>query len=103
MALKNLSEAMNNTQALEITTIILGRSLTSEAIADQKIEPSRPSAELMTENSVSGGEVKAAHEGESSAALVPNAEKWSHEAIVARSNARPERMQKLKACDSQQS
>ncbi|MEA5605531.1 hypothetical protein [Nostoc sp. UHCC 0252] len=36
------------------------------------------------------------HEGESSAAPVPSAEKWSHEAIVTRSNMRPERMQKLK-------
>ncbi|WP_341532116.1 hypothetical protein WKK05_39810 (plasmid) [Nostoc sp. UHCC 0302] len=66
------------------------------AIADQKIEPSCPSAELMTENSVSGGEVKAVDGGESSAPLVTNPEKWSHEAIVARSNMRPERMQKLK-------
>ena len=36
----------------------------------------------MTENSVSGVEVKAV-EGEGSAAPVPNPEKWSHEAIVA--------------------
>lgn len=50
----------------------------------------------MTENSVSGVEIKADHEGESSAAPVVNPEKWSHEAIVARANARPERMQKLK-------
>jgi hypothetical protein len=68
----------------------------TSAIADQKIEPSRPSAELMTENSVSGGEVKVNHEGESSAAPVLNPEKWSHEAIVARSNLRQSRMQKLK-------
>ena len=27
---------------------------------------------------------------------MPNPEKWSHESIVARSNMRPERMQKLK-------
>ncbi|MBD2566283.1 hypothetical protein H6G95_38315, partial [Nostoc linckia FACHB-391] len=40
--------------------------------------------------------VKAVDEGESSAASIPNPEKWSHEAIVARSNMRPERMQKLK-------
>jgi hypothetical protein len=40
--------------------------------------------------------MKAANEGESSAVSVPNPEKWSHEAIVARSNIRPERMQKLK-------
>ncbi|MHC5748111.1 MAG: hypothetical protein ACYTXT_40935 [Nostoc sp.] len=68
----------------------------TSAIADQKIEPSRPSAELMTENSVSGVEIKAVDEGESSAAPVSNPGKWSHEAIVARSNMRPERMQKLK-------
>ncbi|MEH2163008.1 MAG: hypothetical protein V7K38_18770 [Nostoc sp.] len=48
------------------------------------------------QNQVSGGEVKAVDEGESSAAPVPNPEKWSHEAIVARASARPERMQKLK-------
>ncbi|MHC5862087.1 hypothetical protein [Nostoc sp.] len=33
-------------------------------------------------------EKKADHEGESSAATVTSAEKWSHEAIVARSNMR---------------
>ncbi|MCC5610388.1 hypothetical protein LC612_27460 [Nostoc sp. CHAB 5834] len=54
------------------------------------------STSLLVENSVSGVEIKAVHEGESSAAPVPNAEKWSHEAIVARSNLRPERMQKFK-------
>ncbi|WP_242055881.1 hypothetical protein [Nostoc flagelliforme] len=41
------------------------------------------SASLWDENSVSGERVKADHEGESSAAPVPNPEKWSHEAIVA--------------------
>ncbi|WP_414573233.1 hypothetical protein [Nostoc sp. CCY 9925] len=54
------------------------------------------SVTLLVENLVSGGGVKAVDEGESSAAPVPNPEKWSHEAIVARSNLRPERMQKLK-------
>ena len=54
------------------------------------------SASLLVENSVSGGEVKTVHEGACSAAPVANPEKWSHEAIVARSNMRPERMQKLK-------
>ena len=44
------------------------------------------SASLLAENSVSGIEVKAVHEGETSAAPVPQSEKWSHEAIVARSN-----------------
>jgi hypothetical protein len=52
----------------------------------------------MTENSVSGVEMKADHEGESSAASVPSAEKWSHEAIAARSNVRLERVQKLLRC-----
>ncbi len=66
----------------------------TSAIADHKIEPNRPSASLLVENSVSSVEIKADHEGEGSAALVT--EKWSHEAIVARANARPERMQKLK-------
>ncbi|MBE8992401.1 hypothetical protein [Nostoc sp. LEGE 12450] len=52
------------------------------------------SAMLLVENSVSGGKVKTVYEGEASAA--PVTEKWSHEAIVARSNVRPERMQKPK-------
>ncbi|RCJ15058.1 hypothetical protein A6V25_33180 [Nostoc sp. ATCC 53789] len=51
---------------------------------------------MLVENSVSGVEVKAVHEGTCSAVSVPNSEKWSHEAIVARANARPQRMQKLK-------
>ncbi|MGF1939543.1 MAG: hypothetical protein RM347_035370 [Nostoc sp. ChiQUE02] len=72
----------------------------NSAIADQKIEPSCPSAELMTENSVSSVEIKAVDEGENSAASVPSAEKWSHEAIVARSNMRPLRMQKLKLTEN---
>jgi hypothetical protein len=50
---------------------------------------------LLIENSVSGVEVKTVDEGESSAAPVPSAEKWSHEAIVARSNIRPVRREKL--------
>ncbi|MEH1827331.1 MAG: hypothetical protein V7L22_18535 [Nostoc sp.] len=41
------------------------------------------SALLLVEKSVSSVEVKADHEGESSAAPVTSAEKWSHEAIVA--------------------
>lgn len=53
------------------------------------------SASLLVENSVSGVEVKTADEDESSAAPVPNPEKWSHEAIVARSNLRPVRRKKL--------
>ncbi|MHC5771857.1 MAG: hypothetical protein ACYTXI_41330 [Nostoc sp.] len=54
------------------------------------------SASLLRENQAFDEEVKANYEGEVSAACVPNPEKWSHEAIVARSNVRPERMQKLK-------
>ncbi|AUB44987.1 Methyl-accepting chemotaxis protein (plasmid) [Nostoc flagelliforme CCNUN1] len=66
------------------------------AIANQTQEQveQNNSASLLVENSVSGVEVKAVDEG--SAASVLNSEKWSHEAIVARSNLRPERMQKLK-------
>jgi hypothetical protein len=53
------------------------------------------SATLLVENSVSGGEIKAVDEGKSSAASVENPEKWSHEAIVTRSNMRPVRREKL--------
>ncbi|MBW4457693.1 MAG: hypothetical protein KME55_36465 [Nostoc indistinguendum CM1-VF10] len=53
------------------------------------------SALLLAENSVSGVEIKAVDEGEGFATPVPNAEKWSHEAIVARSNMRPVRREKL--------
>ncbi|MEH1910627.1 hypothetical protein [Nostoc sp.] len=73
------------------------KSLNS-AITDQtqgQVEQSNPTS-LLVENSVAGVEIKAVHEGTCSAAPVPSAEKWSHEAIVARSNVRPERMQKLK-------
>ncbi|AUB41638.1 Methyl-accepting chemotaxis protein [Nostoc flagelliforme CCNUN1] len=54
------------------------------------------SASVLRENQAFDEEVKANYESEVSAALVPNPEKWSHEAIVARSNMRPERVQKLK-------
>ncbi|WP_420762061.1 hypothetical protein [Nostoc sp. CALU 546] len=73
-----------------------------EAIANQTQEEAKASnpaslrdatRTLLVENSVSGVEIKADHEGESSA--VPNPEKWSHEAIVARSNMRPVRREKL--------
>ncbi|WP_229500652.1 hypothetical protein [Nostoc mirabile] len=70
----------------------------SSAIANQtqgQVEQGY-SATLLVENSVSGVEIKAVHEGTCSAAPVPQPEKWSHEAIVARSNVRPLRMQKLK-------
>ncbi|MBD2512580.1 hypothetical protein H6G91_36170 [Nostoc muscorum FACHB-395] len=68
------------------------------AIANQtqgQVEQGNPTS-LLLENSVSGVEVKPVHEGICSAASVSSPEKWSHEAIVTRSNVRPERMQKLK-------
>ncbi|MEH2002607.1 MAG: hypothetical protein V7L00_28385 [Nostoc sp.] len=67
------------------------------AIANQtqgQVEQGNPTS-LLVENSVSGVGIKADHEGESSAAPVTSAEKWSHEAIVARSNMRPVRREKL--------
>ncbi|MGF1939567.1 MAG: hypothetical protein RM347_035495 [Nostoc sp. ChiQUE02] len=68
------------------------------AIADQTPElvEQRNSASLLAENWVSRVEIKTVHEGEGSAAPVPSAEKWSYEGIVARSNMRPGRMEKLK-------
>ncbi|MEH2058159.1 MAG: hypothetical protein V7K97_18755 [Nostoc sp.] len=74
------------------------RQWQSSAIANQTQEQVEQgySATLLVENSVSVEEVKADHEGEGSGVPVTNAEKWSHEAIVTRSNMRPERMQKLK-------
>ncbi|MEH1823039.1 MAG: hypothetical protein V7L31_28840 [Nostoc sp.] len=62
---------------------------------ERQVEQGNPTS-LLVENSVLGGEAKAVDEGESSAASVSSAEKWSHEAIVARSNMRQSRMQKLK-------
>ncbi|MBD2248704.1 hypothetical protein [Nostoc sp. FACHB-888] len=53
------------------------------------------SATFTGENSVSGVEIKTVDEGESSAPRVSQTEKWSHEAIVARSNLRPVRREKL--------
>ena len=74
------------------------RESTAIAIANQTpelVEQGNPTS-LLVENSVLGVGVKAVDESESSAASVPNPEKWSYEAIVARSNVRPEHMQKLK-------
>ncbi|WP_375501552.1 hypothetical protein [uncultured Nostoc sp.] len=72
----------------------------SSAIANQTQEQLEQSysASLSGENQVSGVEVKAVDEGKGCAAPVPQPEKWSHEAIVVRSNMRPERMQKLTRC-----
>jgi len=85
--------------------VVQNEECLSSAIANQTREQLEQgnSASLRVENSVSGGEVKAVHQGEGSAAPVTSPEKWSHEAIVARSNVRPERMQKLKvAANSRQ-
>ncbi|MDZ7955347.1 hypothetical protein [Nostoc sp. DedQUE09] len=82
----------------EFYRVRLVYSLANAAIATQtqgQVEQSNPTS-LLVENSVSGVEIKAVHEGTCSAASVQNSEKWLHEAIVARSNMRPERMQKLK-------
>ena len=78
----------------------LVQSLANAAIANQTPELVKQgnSATLLVENSVSGREVKAVNEGESYAAPVSSPEKWSHEAIVARANLRPQRMQKLLRC-----
>jgi hypothetical protein len=68
-----------------------------EAIANQtqgQVEKDE-SALLKGENQVSSVEIKAVNEGEGSALPVPQSEKWSHEAIVARSNLRPVRREKL--------
>ncbi|QFS52415.1 hypothetical protein [Nostoc sphaeroides] len=43
----------------------------------------------MALNSISGEKVKAHIEGESSAVPVKNPEKWSRQALIARSNMRP--------------
>jgi hypothetical protein len=72
------------------------KSLNS-AIANQtqgQVEQGNPTP-LLVEDSVSGVEVRAVHEGACSAAPAPSAEKWSSEAIVARSNMRPVRREKL--------
>lgn len=74
----------------------------NSAIANQTPEfvEQGNSATLLLENSVSGVEIRGDHEGQSSAASVTNAEKWSHEAIIARSKMRPLRMQKLKVAEN---
>jgi hypothetical protein len=66
------------------------------AIANQthgQVEQGNPTS-LLAEKQDCSIEARDCHEGTCSAASVT--EKWSHEAIVARSNMRPERMQKLK-------
>ncbi|WP_223278288.1 hypothetical protein [Nostoc sp. 'Peltigera membranacea cyanobiont' 232] len=76
-------------------SVVVNEFFSTLAIANQtqgQVEQGY-SASLPEENQVSGVEVKAAHEGEASAA--PVTEKWSHEAIVARSNMRPVRREKL--------
>ena len=64
------------------TSVAQNEFSSSSAIANQtqaRVEQSNPTP-LMVENSVSGVEIKTVDEGESSAASVPNPEKWSHEA-----------------------
>ncbi|WP_242056006.1 hypothetical protein [Nostoc flagelliforme] len=80
-----------------VASVAVNELSSSSAIAHQtqgQVEAGNR-ASLMAENSVSGVEL-AVDEGEGSAAPVTSVEKWSHKAIVARSNVRPERMQKLK-------
>ncbi|MCC5613328.1 hypothetical protein LC612_43290 [Nostoc sp. CHAB 5834] len=90
--------AVSHEGACSAAPVARNEKCSSSAIAEQTQEQVEQSysALLMVENSVSGVEVKAVHEGTCSAAPVPNPKKWSSEAIVARSNMRPERMQKLK-------
>ncbi|WP_193200460.1 hypothetical protein [Nostoc sp. MG11] len=61
-------------------------------------EPAQPSfsTSLIDENQISGYEDKTHHVNQSSAASAPNDKKWSHQAVIARSKARPLRMKKLK-------
>lgn len=70
-------------------------AITNQTQEQEQVEKGNP-ALLLVENSVSGEEVKTVEEGKSSALPVSQTEKWSHEAIVARSNLRSERMRKLK-------
>ncbi|MEA5503921.1 hypothetical protein VB735_12525 [Halotia wernerae UHCC 0503] len=64
-------------------------------------EQAQPSlfTSLIGENQISGNEDKNHHVDQGSAAPALNDEKWSHEAIAARSKARPGRMQKLKLAE----
>ncbi|MBD6620532.1 hypothetical protein FNW02_33340 [Komarekiella sp. 'clone 1'] len=87
------------------SSLTIAQGAVPKAIANQtpgQVEQGQ-SASLSGENQVSGLEVKADHEGvraasrrEGSALPVPQSEKWSRRAIVARSNMRQSRMQKLK-------
>jgi hypothetical protein len=61
-------------------------------------QPSQ-SASLTVENQAPSKESKTPHEAIGSAASVPQPEKWSSEAIAARSKARPWRMEKIKTAE----
>lgn len=61
----------------------------------EQAKQSQPTS-LMAESSVSGEALQADREGQSSAAPITQNEKWSSEAITARSKARPWCMEKLK-------
>ncbi len=82
---KSLNSAMSNDKPFHVYANQTQR----------QVEQSNPTS-LLVENSVSGVGVKTVNEDESPAAPFTSAEKWSHEAIVAGSNVRPEHMQKLK-------
>ncbi|WP_193200576.1 hypothetical protein [Nostoc sp. MG11] len=90
--------AVSHEGACSAAPVAVNEFSSKEVIANQtqgQIEQGN-SASLSGENQVSGFEARDCHESTGSAASVSNAEKWSHEAIVARANMRPERMQKLK-------
>ncbi|QLE53632.1 hypothetical protein FD724_39150 (plasmid) [Nostoc sp. C057] len=72
----------------------LNSAIANQTQSQGQVEQGNPTP-LLVENSVSGVEVRAVHEGACSAAPAPSAEKWSHEAIIARSNMRPVRREKL--------
>ncbi|WP_392530125.1 hypothetical protein [Nostoc sp. C117] len=93
-----IEAAVSHEGACSAAPVAQNEKSLNSAIADQpqgQAEQSNPTL-LLVENSISGVEVKAVDEGEGSAVSVPNPEKWSREAIVARANMRPERMQKFK-------
>ena len=84
-----------NEKSLNSAMPAAGVAIAHQTHGQGQVKQGNPTS-LLVENSVSGEGVKADHEGTDSAAPVTSADKWSHEAIVARANARPERMQKLK-------
>ena len=89
--------AVSHEDACSAAPVAQNEKSLNSAIANQtqgQVEQGN-SASLSGENQVFGVEVKGCYEGTASAASVPSVEKWSHEAIVARSNLRPVRREKL--------